>query len=118
AHARICSVFRQAGERGVALSPAMDVEAARLELPEELRLLKLLGRYPEVVSGAAAALEPHRLTYYLHELCDEFHRYYNRHRILTEDPGLTAARLALICCVRTVLAGALGLLGVSAPETM
>ncbi|MBI5190127.1 MAG: arginine--tRNA ligase [Nitrospirae bacterium] len=118
AHARLCSVFRQAGEKGVALPALSDVNLARLDLPEELNLIKLLSGFPELVEGAALSDEPHRLTYYLQELAGELHAYYFKHRIVTDDLELTYARMYLVKAVRTVIGNALRLLGVSAPEVM
>ncbi len=118
AHARISSVFREAARAGVARPPARDTDLARLELEEERDILKLLHLYPETVEGAALNWEPHRITYYLQDLAARFHGYYNRHRFLGDDPGLTAARLCLAAGVRQVVANGLGLLGVAAPESM
>jgi arginyl-tRNA synthetase len=118
AHARICSVFRQADERGVSASKSEDVKLHLLSLPEEKELMKFLGTYPEVVEGAAMSLEPHRITFYLQELATRLHAYYFKHRIISEDRDKTDARLFLIGAVRTVLKNALNLLGVSAPEKM
>jgi arginyl-tRNA synthetase len=118
AHARLASVFRQPGAEGLeelAPDPAL---FSRLSLPEELELAKRLAAYPEAVEGAAVFLEPHRITYFLTELASQLHSYYYKHRFITEDAELTRARLALVKGVKTVLAHGLGLLGVSAPETM
>ena len=70
------------------------------------------------MEGAAKALEPHRITYYLHDLAGAFHSYYNAAHVLVEDPGMSAARLVLTMAVGRVLANGLALLGVSAPEKM
>jgi arginyl-tRNA synthetase len=94
------------------------VDVALLSLEEELALAKLLARYPETVVGAAENLEPHRVVYYVQELAAQFHSYYNRHRVIVEDPQTTRARLYLVNAIRTVLGNALTLLGVSAPEKM
>lgn len=119
AHARICAVLRQAAERGipVELSPG----ERNLELlvePHEQALMRLLSRYPEVIEQAALKAEPHQLTQYLRELATEFHAYYNAHPFLVEDGRLRDARLKLILATRQVLRNGLGLLGVSAPESM
>ena len=91
----------------------------RLTLPEELALIKRLADFPRLIEEAAAACEPHRLTYYLQDLAAALHQYYNKHRILLDDdPALTGARLVLIRAVRTVMANALTLLGVTAPDKM
>ena len=118
AHARVCSINRNAAEQGVALSMRSNVVLANLTLDEELALAKHLGCYPEVVVGAARSCEPHRIVYYLQELASQFHSYYNRQRVLVEDAETTQARLFLVNGVRTVLANALKLLGVNAPERM
>ncbi|HJQ85096.1 MAG TPA: arginine--tRNA ligase [Candidatus Binatia bacterium] len=114
-HARIASVFRQAAEAGV--EPLASPDLSPLGEPE-VELLRVLATWPDVVEAAARDLEPHRVVFYALELAGAFHRYYNRHRILTEDGGLTQARLALVRAVQQVLRAALGLAGVAAPERM
>lgn len=118
AHARVCSINRNAGEQGLAPPAAGEADFAGLTLDEELQLTKLLVRYPEVVAGAAEQLEPHRLAFYLQELAAAFHSYYNCQRVLVDDPTVTRARLLLVNAVRIVLRNALGLLGMTAPERM
>jgi arginyl-tRNA synthetase len=118
AHARICSVFGQAAEKGITVPTFADVEIDRLALPDEVGLIKLLGTYPEVVEGAAMTMEPHRIPFYLQELAARLHGYYFKHRIISDDRDKTLARLFLVGAVRTVIANALQLLGVSAPEKM
>lgn len=118
AHARICSVFRQAGEKGFPLERVARAPLDRLGLPEELELMKLLGAFPGVVEGAADAMEPHRVPFYLQELASKLHSYYFKHRILSEDVEKSLARLSLIGAVRQVIHNALCLVGVSAPESM
>ncbi len=118
AHARICSVMRQAPARGHASEREASPCLERLREPEELALLRTVSRYPEVVEGAALAREPHRVAFFLRELATEFHAFYNAHTLLVEDPELRGARLALAGAVRQVIANGLSLLGVSAPESM
>jgi arginyl-tRNA synthetase len=118
AHARVCSINRNAAEQGVAQPAAGEADWNMLTLDEELALTKLLCRYPEVVAGAAEALEPHRIAFYLQELAALFHAYYNRQRVLVDDAQVTRARLLLVNAVRIVLRNALGLLGMAAPERM
>jgi len=118
AHARVCSINRNAAEQGVALPAAGEVDFNRLCLDEELALAKLLARYPEVVQGAAQHHEPHRIVSFLQELAGQFHSYYNRQRVLVDDLETSRARLYLVNGVRIVLSNALGLLGVTAPEQM
>jgi len=117
AHARLSSVLREAEKAGVA-GPYLDGPVTLLEQPEEVTLLKQLALYPEVVETAAFTYEPHRLPTYLQTLAKELHSYYNQYRILTQDGPLSRARLALVSAIRTVLANALSLLGVAAPERM
>jgi arginyl-tRNA synthetase len=102
----------------VDLPPWAEVDTAPLTLPEEQLLIKRLLQYPAVVAGAARALEPHRVAYYLTELAGVFHPYYKVHRIITDDRPLTLARLALARAVGDTVRNGLGLLGVSAPESM
>ena len=118
AHARICSILRTAIERGFAVPDYHEASLGLLTLSEETDLIKAITRFPEVVEGAARALEPHRLTFYLNELAALFHSYYNKNKVLSEDAGMSGARLFLVQSVRIVLRNALGLLGVSAPESM
>jgi arginyl-tRNA synthetase len=78
----------------------------------------MMVKYPETVRFSAEMMEPHRITFYLMELAAACHAYYNRRRVLTDDPLMTHARLYLITAVRQVIANGLSLLGVSAPESM
>ncbi len=121
AHARLCSIFEVAAERGVSYQRpdgSSPVILGRLTLPEELAIIKLLDEYPHVLAKCATALEPHFIPYYLHELVALFHSYYNHNRILGEDAALTQARLAMADAVRIVIHNAMALLGVTAPEKM
>ncbi len=117
AHTRLCSLLREAAKADV-VAPSPEDDLDPLGLPDEIGLIKHLALYPELVIGAAEALEPHRLTAYLHDLAARFHGYYTRHRIISADPALTRARLALVAACRSVIGNALGLLGVSAPDRM
>ncbi len=119
AHARICSVLRQLDEKAMVHDREHGLlHVSLLVADHEQALLASLSRYPEVVEAAALNHEPHSLAHYLRALANEFHTYYNAHQFLVADPALRDARLCLIQAVRLVLAGGLGLLGVSAPETM
>ena len=119
AHARLCSVQRQAEEKGLAL----DVQAAqqhltRLTAEQEQTVLNLLTRFPEVVAVAARELEPHQVAQYLRDLAAGVHTWYNACPFLVEEAPLRHARLALADAARQVLSNGLDLLGVSAPESM
>jgi arginyl-tRNA synthetase len=118
AHARICSIFREALKKGGGLPRFEDVDLHVLSLPEELDLLKGLAAYPEVIEGSALSLEPHRIPFYLMELASLFHSYYNKHRVISSDVEITRARLLLVHAIQGVIKSALGILGISAPEKM
>ncbi|MEW6037290.1 MAG: arginine--tRNA ligase [Pseudomonadota bacterium] len=119
AHARVCSVFRQLDEKGWARDLWRGMRhLENLSDAHELALVGSLSRYPEVVEQAALQYAPHHLVHYLRDLAAEFHGYYNSCQFLVEDGDLRDARLNLIDAVRQVIANGLGLLGVSAPETM
>ena len=118
AHARICSVLAQLAERNM---PAPASAEASLELlieDHEKEIMSQLLRYQEVLESAAINHEPHQIAYYLRDLANAFHTYYNAHQFLIDDEGLRNARLVLIQATRQVLAAGLDLLGVSAPESM
>ena len=145
AHARLASLFRTARERGVHVSPVGEAPLSALVQPEEIRLIKQLSGFPELLEASAKALEPHRITFYLLELAGLLHVFYYKHRVLpprvddvkeeesgdTDHAGevgelvgevlsreLTLARLVLLKQVQTVIKNGLWLLGVSAPERM
>ena len=117
-HARIASIRRKS-EADQGPIPAADEEAlSRLIAAEELALIKIMARYPEVIEKSARLLAPHGITYFLMGLAAAFHAYYNKHRVLTDDPVLSRARLHLIIAVQKVIKNGLTLLGVSAPDRM
>ena len=119
AHARACSIFRQAKEEGEPLDGLYEgPPPGVLVLDEERGLMKNLLEWPDVVRTAAERLEPHHITFGLIALAKQFHAYYNRNRILGQGEELTRARLCLVKCAQVVLRNGLDLLGVSAPEKM
>jgi arginyl-tRNA synthetase len=121
AHARSCGLERMAAERGVEPGSPGSLDASALSLPEEIDILKKLGEFPDLVQQAADTREPHHVAYYARELAGLWNPYLQdgvRHRVLSEDAVLTRARLGLARAVRTVLANALSLLGIAAPERM
>jgi arginyl-tRNA synthetase len=119
AHARVRSVFRQLIEKGLHWS-AEDgtAELHLLRSDHERVLMATLGRFPEVVELAAANRAPQNIVHYLRELAQDFHTWYNAATFLVDDAPLRTARLALAEATRTVIANGLGLVGVSAPESM
>lgn len=117
-HARIAGILRNAAEQGIARTQA-DLDLLRH--PTELNLIKLMLRLEEIVELAATKLEPHHLPHYALDLGKAFSAFYDHCPVLPPkqtDPALTQARLALVVAAKTVLARVLGLMGVSAPETM
>ncbi|MEJ5186344.1 MAG: arginine--tRNA ligase [Candidatus Geothermincolales bacterium] len=120
AHARICSIMRYAEERGVKARGGVPAPSVleRLGAEEEMDLALKLFEFEELVRDAALERAPHRLTRYLEELSALYHLFYQRHRVIGDDPELTEARIFLSLCARQVLANGLRILGVSAPERM
>ncbi len=117
-HARIASIFRQAAALGLDRAAAAAADPSRLGEADELALIRMLAQFPETVEQAALDREPHRLVFYLMQLAGDFHRYYNRNRILGEDRELAQARLLLAANVQKVIRVGLQSLGISAPDTM
>ncbi|MEK6606058.1 MAG: arginine--tRNA ligase [Myxococcota bacterium] len=137
-HARCASILRRAAELGFEVPPWSDATLARLELAEELAVVRRLADFPKVVAGAAEAREPHRVVTYVHELAQAFQSYYTRLQKVHGDPILpqrrdregesdwrarwderkTGARLLWVTAVKTVLETGLGLVGVEAPDRM
>ena len=116
AHARISSILRSAAEQGFSAS---EDHLNLLQAEKEIDVLKKMGDFPQVVADAAKIRSPHRVATYIQELAATFHSFYNAEKVL--DPtneDMTRARLALITAVRTTIANALRLIGVSAPEKM
>jgi arginyl-tRNA synthetase len=122
AHARISSVLRNAADLGLALGEAGDVDPSQLADPRESDLLRAIGEFPRVLSGAAELRAPHRVARYLEELAGTYHRFYDSCRVLPrgdeEATALNTARLWLCAATATVLRNGLAVLGVHAPERM
>lgn len=121
AHARICSILREAASRGIELpdpSAACRLCAENLGKPSESHLVKELSRFPGEVLKAAENLEAHRIAFYATALAEAFHAFYNSEKVLGEEDGVMRARLLLVEATRIVVANCLRLLGISAPERM
>jgi len=144
AHARISSLFRVAAERGLPVPKPSQANLSLLQDPDEFALIRKLSAYPSIIQASAAALEPHRMTFYLQELAGMLHTFYFKHRIMPVaadqeavdaasfvkdanvvktpreqvSPDLTGARLALMGAVQQVLKNGLAVLGLSAPDRM
>jgi arginyl-tRNA synthetase len=118
AHARVASIFEQARKSGVELGERAVVPVERLELPEEMELIRKMVQFNDVLEECVRELEPHRMVFYLLDLAGEFHRYYNRQRVISDDLALTRARLLLIENVQKTVRRGLEILGVDAPLKM
>ncbi|MBH9966733.1 arginine--tRNA ligase [Bacillus sp. V3] len=117
AHARICSILRQAEESGLASEDRIDLSLIGTE--KEIDLLKKLGEFPQMIADSAEKRTPHRVANYINDLASTFHSFYNANKVLdNENRELTTARLALVKAVRVTLQNALALIGVAAPEKM
>ena len=118
AYARVCAILRKAEEEGVVLADVEDVDVSVLVAHEEQRLIAHMLAYPELLMKAADKLEPYRVATYTMRLAADFHSFYHKHRVVTEDAKLTAARLLLAKAVAQVIRNGLAVLGVSSPERM
>jgi arginyl-tRNA synthetase len=123
-HARCSSILRKAAEKGqtfVGVAGITDEHLAKLTLPEEKVMLKKISMLPDVVAGAAEALEPHRVLFFCQDLISDFHSYYTKYRsdpVVNEDKVKTQGRLALVAALKQTLKSAFLILGVDAPEEM
>jgi arginyl-tRNA synthetase len=118
AHARLCSILRQAEELGDVGPLPSEGDLRRLDSSEERELLKKMADFPSEIISAARLMEPHRLARYVLDLAALFHTFYNSHRVLTDDEGLRKARLSLVRATRQIISNVLGILGVTALEKM
>jgi arginyl-tRNA synthetase len=118
AHARVASIARRATDAGVTRRPLDTVDLGVLTHERELDLLRALAEYPDLLRHAAELRAPHRVTTWVRDFASRFHGFYRDCRVLTDDDAVTQARLWLVEATRVGLAGALAILGVSAPEVM
>ncbi|MCE2439964.1 MAG: arginine--tRNA ligase [Candidatus Latescibacteria bacterium] len=113
-HARYCSVLRRYG----GAVPPSGADLSLLTEPETVAVVKCMERFPERIRNAAETCEPSLIAGFLIELCTEANRFYNAHRVISDDLPLTRARIALVYSITAVLAAGLHLLGLKAPEEM
>ena len=118
AHARICSIFRTAGEKGVVWNRSNEVDLSLLVEGEEFGIIRAVLAFPEIVEKSARALEVHRISHYLLDMVSRFHGYYSRHRVISDDKALTLARLFLLDAIRITIRNGFDLMGISAPKKM
>lgn len=118
AHARICSILRKAEADGFEITEKDHALVGKLNLPEEIDLIRMLAAFPEIIEVCAKTRDVHHLPSYLISLASEFHSFYQKVRVLTDNSELTKARLLLIKGIKEIMADGLYLIGVSAPESM
>ena len=120
AHARIASIFEQANRNGIIWDAADlgTIAVEPLQLAEEIELIRRMAQFNDVLEESVRELEPHRMVFFLLDLAGEFHRYYNRTRVLSEDRELTPARMLLAHMVQLTIRRGLTLLGIDAPMKM
>jgi arginyl-tRNA synthetase len=116
AHARASSILRNAADAGVGADASRTAEL--LHHPSEQALIRHLLELPDTVATAAERRETHEVPRYAYELASAFSAFYRDCKVLSEDAGLSSARLALVAATQSVLATALGLLGIGAPDSM
>jgi arginyl-tRNA synthetase len=117
AHARMCGIFRVGGIEWESFDAA-SADVSVLSEPEEQELIKALADFPQIVAGAAASLEPHRIANYLTETARLVHLWYHKHHVLGQPEPVMSARLALARASQIVLRNALTILGITAPARM
>ena len=116
AHARLCNILKYAASMGNEISGNSDITFLKLE--SEIQLIKNLMEFPTIIERAHGNLEPQSIANYLHSLAGQFHRYYARERVVSDDEGKTAARLILVRALQIVLCNGLNILGIQAPNRM
>jgi arginyl-tRNA synthetase len=118
AHARICNILKQAEVCKIKIPDVLSINLQPLKLSEELSIIKKILIFPELIEKMAVSLEPHLITHYLLDLSGDFHSYYNKYRVISDDNDLTIARLTMVKALGVVIKNSLNILGVTAPEEM
>lgn len=118
AHARICSIFRQAEEQGIKLLPWQEADLSLLNSEQAFDLIRKVGELPDTINESARLYAPHVIIRYVYELASQFHSYYRAERVITENAEESQAKLQLLAALRVAIANCLKLVGVSAPEQM
>ena len=118
AHARICSIIKKAADEGIEVTTPSEEALNRLNSSEERDLISHLASLTDEISGAAKSYDPARITHYVIELATLFHKFYNAHRVVSDDKELTEARLFLCTAVKNTIKNILVMLKVDVPESM
>jgi arginyl-tRNA synthetase len=117
-HARIASILRKAADAGIVLAPVDKADLGLLSTNPEVELMRALADVPGMLSAAAEQRAPHRITHAAQDLAARFHRFYTECRVVSDDDAMTQSRLWLCSATKQVIENLLGLIGVSAPESM
>ena len=118
AHARICSIIKKAADEGIGVTTPSEEALNRLNSSEERDLISHLASLTDEIIGAAKSYDPARITHYVIELATLFHKFYNAHRVVSDDKELTEARLFLCTAVKNTIKNILVMLKVDVPESM
>lgn len=118
AHARICSIIKKAQSEGIEIGEPTNETLSKLSSNEERELISFMSGLTDEIITAAKNYDPARITHYVIELATLFHKFYNAHRVVSEDEELTRARLYLCTAVKNTIKNILVMLKVSVPESM
>jgi len=116
AHARISNVIKHSKLKGI--ESFEDGNIGLLKKKEEIDILKVISEFEEIMELCRITLEPMHLANYLHKLATCFHKFYQKHRVVTEDKELSKSRLKLIKSIKIIFSNCLSILGIEAPENM
>ena len=118
AHARICNILKTLAAQGITPTSCTDEQLALLKAPEEIELILKLSALTDEIVTSAKEYDPSRITRYVYDVANLFHKFYNACRVMNDDPSLTQARLSLCLATRTVIANILNMFKINAPESM
>ncbi len=118
AHARICNILKTLAAQGITPTSCTDEQLALLKAPEEIELILKLSALTDEIVTSAKEYDPSRITRYIYDVANLFHKFYNACRVMNDDPSLTQARLSLCLATRTVIANILNMFKINAPESM
>ena len=118
AHARICNILKTLAAQGITPTSCTDEQLDLLKVPEEIELILKLSALTDEIVTSAKEYDPSRITRYIYDVANLFHKFYNACRVMNDDPSLTQARLSLCLATRTVIANILNMFKINAPESM
>ena len=118
AHARICSILKKMAQEGVTFEGAEKADLTLLTEPSEMDLIRHIANFPGEIISAAKSYDPARITRYVTELANRYHKFYNSCRVKDAEPAVCQARLALCTATKTVIRNALTMMKITVPESM